>query len=81
MFAGGARRIHRPLTAIDELTAEVADDAREREQLNWVQRLGAYALVKHVNQDQSRRPIPLRVEAMAEPVAARAEAGREASPS
>jgi MoxR-like ATPase len=71
------------LTAIDELTREVPDEAREREQLNWVQRLGAYALVKHVDQDQSRRPLPLQMEPMAEPVshAVTAVAGGEASPS
>lgn len=43
------------LTALHELTQDYADEnKREQQQIDWLQRLSAYALVKHASQDQSR---------------------------
>jgi len=42
------------LTALDELTAEVAEAQRETEQITWLKRISRYALVKHAGQKQDR---------------------------
>lgn len=45
------------LTALHELTQAIADlQERGQSQIDWLQRLGAYALVKHAEQDQGRAP-------------------------
>lgn len=45
------------LTALHELTQAIADPQQRRQsQIDWLQRLGAYALVKHAEQDQGRAP-------------------------
>lgn len=45
------------LTALHELTEAIADlQQRRQSQIDWLQRLGAYALVKHAEQDQGRAP-------------------------
>ena len=43
------------LSALDELTTNAPPAQRSRQQARWLQRLSAYALVKHAKQDQ-RRP-------------------------
>lgn len=45
------------LTALHELTAEIPSKRREEEQIGWLQRLGAYALVKNPEQSQDRQPV------------------------
>jgi MoxR-like ATPase len=47
------------LTALDELTRAVVKDERSTVQLEWLQRLSVYALVKNANQRQDRDPEPL----------------------
>ena len=47
------------LTAVDELTRAVPKAKRSAEQLQWMQRLSAYALVKNADQRQDRAPMPL----------------------
>lgn len=44
------------LSALREITEGVPSDQRESAQQHWLDRLGAYALVKHAGQDQ-RRPV------------------------
>lgn len=45
------------LTALHELTETIKDHQERRQsQIDWLQRLGAYALVKHAEQDQGRPP-------------------------
>ena len=45
------------LTALDELTASAPPAQRTRQQARWLQRLSAYALVKHAKQDQGRSAV------------------------
>lgn len=45
------------LTALHELTAGEPEDARAGRQIYWLQRLGAYALVKNKDQLQDREPV------------------------
>ncbi len=45
------------LVALHELTAALPSDERSGEQLRWLQRLSAYALVKNAKQDQARAPV------------------------
>ncbi len=47
------------LTAVDELTRAVPKDERSAVQLQWINRLGAYALVKNADQRQDREATPL----------------------
>jgi MoxR-like ATPase len=44
------------LTALDELTQEVKAKDREAKQMDWIDQIGAYALVKHADQAQDRKP-------------------------
>lgn len=56
------------LTALDELTRGVPPDRRGAEQLAWLTRLGAYALVKNADQRQDRPPVPATApEALSDP--------------
>lgn len=46
------------LTALHELTANIADETQRKEkQIEWLSKLSAYGLVKHHNQDQNRTPV------------------------
>lgn len=46
------------LTALHELTQSITDDeARRQKQLDWLDQLSAYALVKHAEQDQARSSV------------------------
>ncbi|OAI15619.1 hypothetical protein A1359_09420 [Methylomonas lenta] len=46
------------LTALQELTANIADETQRKEkQIEWLSKLSAYGLVKHHNQDQNRKPV------------------------
>jgi MoxR-like ATPase len=45
------------LVALHELTAASPNEARTEQQLHWLQRLSAYALVKNAKQDQARAPV------------------------
>ncbi|MBI1209559.1 MAG: AAA domain-containing protein [Azospirillum sp.] len=45
------------LTALDELTRGVAAERRAAEQIGWLDRIGAYALVKHPGRAQDRQPV------------------------
>lgn len=46
------------LTALHELTANIADETQRKEkQIEWLRKLSAYGLVKHHNQDQNRTPV------------------------
>ena len=47
------------LTAVDELTQAVPKTKRSAVQLQWMQRLSAYALVKNADQRQDRAATPL----------------------
>ncbi|MGZ4976831.1 MAG: AAA family ATPase [Methylobacter sp.] len=46
------------LTALHELTQSITgDEARRQSQLDWLEQLSAYALVKHAEQDQARASV------------------------
>ena len=45
------------LTALHELTQATPEEARTDEQIHWLQRLAAYALVKNADQPQDRPPV------------------------
>jgi MoxR-like ATPase len=45
------------LTALHELTQATPEDERAADQIRWLQRLGAYALVKNAGQPQDRAPV------------------------
>jgi MoxR-like ATPase len=45
------------LTALEELTRDIAGDRRSAEQGAWLRRLSAYALVKNAEQPQDRAPV------------------------
>lgn len=45
------------LTALHELTHELHGDERKQAQIDWLQRLSAYALVKAADQPQDRLPV------------------------
>lgn len=45
------------LTALDELTTGVTAKSRAKAQMDWLNRLSAYALVKHAEQQQDRDPV------------------------
>lgn len=45
------------LTALHELTCDLPDTRRRQEQIQWLQRLSAYALVKSADQPQDRLPV------------------------
>ncbi len=46
------------LTALHELTKTIEnEDERQRSQLYWLNKLSAYTLVKHAEQDQARPPV------------------------
>lgn len=51
------------LTALDELTQHASETKRAGEQVAWLQRLSAYALVKNADQPQNRPPKAPAVEA------------------
>lgn len=50
------------LTALDELTDALPKKERGAAQLDWLQRLSVYALVKNADQRQDRKAAPLPVE-------------------
>ena len=45
------------LSALHELTQATPEEARTDEQIHWLQRLAAYALVKNADQPQDRPPV------------------------
>lgn len=45
------------LTAVDDLTRSVPPEQKEKAQLDWLDRLGVYALRKHQDQPQDRGPV------------------------
>lgn len=48
------------LTALQELTANEPQQLRPAKQIEWLQKLSAYALVKNAKQSQKRVPVPVR---------------------
>jgi hypothetical protein len=50
------------LTALQELTGSTSQKLRGQEQIRWLERLSAYALVKNADQAQDRPPVPIRSE-------------------
>lgn len=45
------------LAAVDDLTCSVPPEQKEKAQLDWLDRLGVYALRKHQDQPQDRGPV------------------------